>query len=71
MRKRTYLEAIRSFDEKQMAQFISKIYLCGQEGGLSRCKNCGLFLCCPQETIEDNLKMEEYFDLLEEGGKRA
>lgn len=71
MNKRTYIEAIKSFDEKEMAQFISKIYMCGQNGCRSTCENCGLFLCCPPETIEDNLKMEEYFDLLKEGGERA
>lgn len=69
--KRTYLEAIHSFDEKQMAQFISKIYKCGERGVSMKCMDCGLFLCCPPETIEDNLKMDEYFDLLEEGGKRV
>ncbi|MFR1537540.1 MAG: hypothetical protein ACLSUP_02735 [Blautia massiliensis (ex Durand et al. 2017)] len=71
MSKRTYLEAIQSFDEKQMAQFISKIYLCGQKGGISSCRNCGLFLCCPPEVIENSLKMDECFDLLKRGGERA
>lgn len=71
MNKRTYMEAIKSFDEKEMAQFISRTYKCGERGASLECMDCGLFICCPPETIEENLKMEEYFDLLEEGGKRA
>lgn len=71
MSKRTYLEVIHSFNEKEMAQFIGKIYMCGQQGALPACGKCGLFLCCPPEVIEENLKMDECFDLLKGGTERA
>ena len=67
MGKPTYFDEIKSFDEKQMAQFINKIYLCGEKGATEKCGKCGLFLCCPSEIVEENLKMDAYFDLITGG----